>query len=100
MGAEAEAKAKAEAEAKAMAAAEAKAMAKLEEEEKAKAKQMTAAELLMEEVNTPNDAVLETSNESEDNPWGSLKQSTLNSKTKAQLTAYLEKREIEVVASM
>jgi len=95
-----EIKAKEEAEAKAKAEAEAEAKAKLEVEEKAKANQKTAAELLMEEINIPKEPALKSSNESEDNPWGSLKKSTLNSKTKAQLTAYLEQRNIDVVASM
>merc|ERR1740136_53400 len=56
----------------------------------------TAAELLMEETSKETKPVVKTSGGSEKNPWGSLKESTLKGRNKAQLTAYLEERSIDV----
>jgi len=60
------------------------------------ASEKTAAELLMEETNKGTRFVAKTSAGSEGNPWGSLKESTLKGRTKIQLTAYLEERNIDV----
>jgi len=56
----------------------------------------TATELLMEETNNNMKSAVKTSGESGDNPWGSLKESTLKGRNKSQLTAYLEERNIDV----
>mmetsp|Transcript_23413 Transcript_23413/g.29509 ORF Transcript_23413/g.29509 Transcript_23413/m.29509 type:complete len:159 (-) Transcript_23413:22-498(-) len=69
-----------------------------DEKSKVKKEKTKSEEKTLKKVKS---TVKSTESQSEvENPWGSLKESTLRRKTIAQLTAYLEEREVNVAAGM